>query len=131
MHERGPSIELTIRPSRIADRYWTRMLDLVENGACSHWASVRRSRAGSPDDPHSQVLWLTRHEDPEAGTYLTMTLSLAYGLKAAVEARLPLDHGTPWSLVRDLYDGRVTDFSERDIDTLVQTYSLGAVRHRK
>jgi hypothetical protein len=122
---------MTVRLARIADRYWTQILDLVENGACSHWASVRRSRSGSVENPHSRVLWLTRHADPEAGVYLTMTLSLAYGLKAAVEARVPLDHGSAWSLVQDLYEGRVTSFSERDIDALVQTYSLGTVQHRK
>lgn len=103
------------------------MLDLVEAGCCSHWAVVRRSSAASSSDPHARVLWLTRLDHPEAGTYLTTTLTLAHGLRAAVEARLPLDYGTPWSLVQDLYDDKVTDFSERDTDALVQTYSLGAV----
>jgi hypothetical protein len=131
MPQQNLLLDLTIRPARIRDRYWTRILALVENGACSHWASVRRSRTGSPDDPHSQVLWLVRHDAPEAGVYLTMTLSLAYGLKEAVEGRIPLDHGSAWSLVQDLYDEKVTDFSERDIDALVQTYSLGTVQYRK
>lgn len=107
------------------------MLDLVENGACSHWATVRRSRVGSVEDPHSQVLWLTRHDDPEPKAYLATTLSLAHGLKAAVEARLPLDHGSAWSLIQDLYDEKVTSFSERDIDALVQTYSLGEVLYQR
>lgn len=131
MHERDPSFDLTIRPTHIADRYWTRMLDLVENGACSHWATVRHGRTGSLNDPRSRVLWLTRHDDVEAGTYLVMALTLAHGLKAAVEAKLPLDHGSAWSLVQDLYDEKVTDFSEQDVDALVQAYSLGAVLHRR
>lgn len=129
MYEHDLAVGLTLRPARVANRYWQQMLDLVEHGACSHWASVRRSRAGSPDDPHSRVLWLTRHEEPEAGRYLVMTLSLAHGLRTAVEAALPMDHGSAGSLVRDLHDGKVDGFSERDIDSLVQTYSLGEVRH--
>ena len=60
-----------------------------------------------------------------------VTLTLAHGLKAAVEGSIPLDHGSAWSLIQDLYAEKVTDFSERDIDTLVQTYSLGAVHHRR
>lgn len=131
METLSPSPGLILYLTRIPDRYWTRMLDLVEAGCCSHWATVRRSDLYSKEDPYSRVLWLTRNEDPEAGSYLMSALCLAYGMKAALEARLPLDHGSVWSLVRDMYDEKVTDFSERDVDALVQTYSLGAVRNQR
>lgn len=130
MEESHLSSGMTLYLDRIPDRYWNGMLDQIEQGACSHWATVRASSHGDRSDPHSRVLWLTRKDAPCLGTYLVMALSLADGFRAAAEGRARLRSGTAWNVVRDMHDGKLSFFPEQDVDALVQTYSLGAVRHR-
>lgn len=132
MDERVLSSRLTVYLSRIADSYWERMLLMVETTACSHWAKVVRGKPQGPEtDPRSTVLWLHPKRDTIATAYLLTVASLCEAFQVVEDARVRLDHGAVWNLVLDLYDGKVTDFTDHDIDVLVQVYLLGGVRYTR
>lgn len=127
MHRLAASPALTVHLPNISDVYWHDMLEKVEKGACSRWASAARAQ-GPGRGVHSTVLWLTPY-GRSPYVYLVTSASLGSGLQLAANACFRLDQGSVWSAVQDMYDGLPVELSSRDVDALVQINALGRVVH--